>query len=65
LTSFRGLKTEELTSCDFYNYKQGEETLQEYMQHIIKMQAKASNVADLTVIEAATSGLRVGLAKTT
>jgi hypothetical protein len=61
LTSFRGLKIEELTSCDFHNYKQGEkETLQEYMQRIIKLWAKAQNVADLTVIEAATSGLRVG-----
>jgi hypothetical protein len=30
------------------------------MHHIIKMQAKAPNVADLTVIEAATNGLRIG-----
>jgi hypothetical protein len=61
LTSFRGLKAEELTSGDFHDCKQGEkETLHEYMQRIIKMQAKALNVADLTVIEAATSGLRVG-----
>ncbi|RLM60617.1 polyprotein [Panicum miliaceum] len=58
--SRRRLKTEELTSCDFHNCKQGKkETLQEYMKRIIKLQAKAPNVADLTVIEAATSGLRV------
>ncbi|RLM57795.1 uncharacterized protein C2845_PM18G05220 [Panicum miliaceum] len=44
LTSFRGLKMEELTSCDFHNCKQGEKaTLQEYMQCIIKMRAKAPN----------------------
>jgi hypothetical protein len=30
------------------------------MHRIIKMRAKAPNVADLTVIEAATSGLRIG-----
>jgi hypothetical protein len=61
VTSFRGLKMEELTSRDFHNCKQGErETLQEYMQRIIKLHAKALNVADLTIIEAATSGLRVG-----
>jgi hypothetical protein len=61
LTNFRGLKTEELASCDFHNCKQGEkETLQEYMQRIIKMQAKAQNVADLTIIKAATNGLQIG-----
>jgi hypothetical protein len=61
LTSFRGLKEEELTSCDFHNCKQAEgETLQEYMQHIIKMRARAPNVADLMVIEAAINGLHVG-----
>ncbi|RLM79135.1 uncharacterized protein C2845_PM12G14620 [Panicum miliaceum] len=52
LTSFLGLKTLELTSCNFHNCKQGEkETLQEYMQCIFKMRAKALNVADLTIIE--------------
>ncbi|RLN03863.1 uncharacterized protein C2845_PM13G12290 [Panicum miliaceum] len=35
LTSFRGLNTEELTSCDFHNCKQGQdELLQDYMQRI-------------------------------
>jgi hypothetical protein len=58
LTSFRQLKMEELTSCDFDNYKQGEkETLQEYMERIIKLRAKAPNVADLTIIEATIDGL--------
>ncbi|RLN16784.1 polyprotein [Panicum miliaceum] len=38
LTSFQGLKIEELTSCDFHNCKQGEkETLEEYMQRVIKL----------------------------
>ncbi|RLM65332.1 polyprotein [Panicum miliaceum] len=61
LTSFGGLKTEELTSCDFHNCKQGKkETLQEYMQRIIKMRSRAPNVADLTIIEAAIGGLHLG-----
>jgi hypothetical protein len=61
LTSFRGLKQEELTSCDFHSCKQGEkETLPEYMQRIIKMRARAANVVDLTVIEATIGGLHVG-----
>jgi hypothetical protein len=51
-----------LTSCDFHKYKQGEkETLQEYMQRIIKMRAKALNVDDLTVIEAAIRGCELGM----
>jgi hypothetical protein len=41
LTNFWGLRTEELTSCDFHNCKQGEkETLQEHMQRIIKLRAQ-------------------------
>lgn len=61
LTSFRGLKMEELMSYDFHNCKQGEkESLQEYMQRIIKLRAKALKVADLTIIKATIVGLRLG-----
>ncbi|RLN39011.1 retrotransposon protein [Panicum miliaceum] len=52
---------EELTPCGFHNCKQGDkEPLQEYMQCIIKMRARAPKVADLSVIKATINGLRIG-----
>jgi hypothetical protein len=51
--SWSQLRSKLLTNC-----KQHEkETLQEYMHIIIKLRAKAPNVADLTVIEAAIARL--------
>lgn len=61
LYSFHGLKPEELMSCDFHNCKQGEkETLHEYMQHFVKLCAKAPNVEEGNAIDVAIIGLRLG-----
>ncbi|RLN38591.1 retrotransposon protein [Panicum miliaceum] len=46
---------------DFHNCKQGnKEPLQGYRQRIIKMRAKAPNMADLSILEATINGRWIG-----
>ncbi|RLM98087.1 polyprotein [Panicum miliaceum] len=61
MLSFRGLRPEEPSSCDFHSCKQGDkETLQDYLQRIVKLRAWAPRVAKESVIDAAIMGLRMG-----
>ena len=60
-TSFRSIKPDELTSCDFHDIKQGDkETLQEYLQRVVKLRAKAPEVPAQSIIDAAIRGLTLG-----
>ena len=54
-------KPDEINSCDFHNLKQGGSTLQEYLHHLVKLRARAPDVAEKTIIDAVVAGLSLGL----
>ena len=43
--SFGAMRPDEVTSCDLHNLKQGNSTLQEYLERIIKLRAWTPEVA--------------------
>ena len=51
-SSFRAVMTDEVTSCDFHNLKQGSLTLQQYFECIIKLRARGPEVAEQSIINA-------------
>ena len=59
-TAFRAPKSEEVNSCDFHNLKQEGSTLQEYLHRLVRLRARAPDVAEKTIIEAAITGLSLG-----
>ena len=49
--SFRAVRPNEVTSCNFHNLKQGSMTLQEYLQSIMKLRVRGPDVADQSIID--------------
>ena len=61
LANFKGFTSESLTSMDLFQYKQNQgEALKDYFQKFVQMKAKAPNVPEDVVIEAAIKDLRIG-----
>jgi hypothetical protein len=62
LSSFKGMQVEELDSNDLVNMcVQGDkESLQDYMQRVVKLTARAPGVSESSTIDAIVGGLRVG-----
>ena len=58
--AFRAPKPEEVNSCAFHNLKQGGSSLQEYLHNLVKLRARAPNVDEKTIIDAAIVGLSLG-----
>jgi len=58
--SFRAVRPDEVTSCDFHDLRQGSMTLQEYLQSIMKLRARAPNVADQSIIDSVVKGINLG-----
>ena len=58
--SFRVVRSDEVTSCDFYNLKQGSMTLQEYLQSIMKLRIRGPDVADQSIIDSVVKGINLG-----
>ena len=58
--AFRAPKPEEVNSCAFHNLKQGGSSLQEYLHNLVKLRARAPNVDEKTIIDAAIAGLSLG-----
>jgi len=58
--SFRVVRSDEVTSCDFYNLKQGSMTLQEYLERIMKLCARGPDVANQSIIDAVVHGINLG-----
>ena len=60
LANFKGFISESLTSMDLFQYKQNQgEALKDYFQKFVQMKAKAPNVLEDVVIEAAIKGLPI------
>ena len=59
-SSFRAVKPDEVTSCDFHNLKQGSMTLQEYLQSLIKLRARGPDVTDQSIIDSVVNGISLG-----
>ena len=55
--AIRAPKPEEVNSCAFHNLKQGGSSLQEYLHNLVKLRARAPNVDEKTIIDAAIAGL--------
>jgi hypothetical protein len=62
LSSFKGMQVEELDSNDLVNMciQGGKESLQEYMNRVVKLTAHAPGVSESSTIGAIVRGLRVG-----
>ena len=61
LANFKGFTSESLTSMDLFQCKQNQgEALKDYFQKFVQMKAKAPNVPEDVVIEAAIKDLRIG-----
>ena len=58
--SFRAVRPDEVTSCDFHSLKQGSMTLQEYLQRIMKLRAREPNVADQSIIDSVVNRINLG-----
>ena len=58
--SFRAVRPDEVTSCNFHNLKQGSLTLQEYLECIIKLRTRGPDVAKQSIIDAAVRGRNLG-----
>ena len=41
---FQAVRPDEVTSCDFHDLRKGSMTLQEYLQSVMKLRARAPNV---------------------
>ena len=54
------MKPDEVTSCDFHDLRQGSMTLQEYLQSVMKLRARAPNVADQSIIDSVVKGINLG-----
>jgi len=59
-SSFRAVRPDEVTSCDFHNLKQGSMTLQEYLQSLIKLRARGPDVTDQSIIDSVVNGISLG-----
>jgi len=60
-TAFRSPKPEQVNSCAFHNLKQEESSLQEYLHSLVRLRARAPDVDEKTIIDAAIPGLSLGL----
>ena len=58
--AFRALKPEEVNSCDFHNLKQEGSTMQEYLHRLVRLRARAPDVAEKTIIYTTIAGLSLG-----
>ena len=58
--AFRASKPDEINSFDFHNLKQGGSTLQEYLHRLVRLRARAPDVAEKTIIDVAVAGLSLG-----
>ena len=58
--AFREVKLNEVTLCDFRNMKQGSSSLQEYLHRLVRLRARAPEVAERTIIDAAIQGMSLG-----
>ena len=58
--AFRAPKPKEINSCDFHNLKQEGSTLQEYLHRLVRLHARAPDVAEKTIIDEAIAGLSLG-----
>jgi len=47
-------------SCDFHNMKQGSSTLQEYLQRIVSLRARAPEESKQSIVDAANHGMNLG-----
>ena len=55
--AFRTPKPDKVNSCDFHNLKQEGSTLQEYLHRLVRLCARALEVAEKTIINATVAGL--------
>ena len=62
---FWAAKPDKVNSCDFHNLEQGGSTLQEYLHCLVRLRARAPDVAEKTIINAAVAGLSLGPTKST
>jgi len=60
-TVFWAAKPDKVNSCDFHNLEQGGSTLQEYLHCLVRLRARAPDVAEKTIINATVVGLSLGL----
>ena len=58
--SFRAVRPDEVTSCDFHDLRQRSMTLQEYLQSVMKLHSRAPNVADQSIIDSVVKGINLG-----
>ena len=58
-TCFRAVRPDEVTSCDFHDIKQGSLSLQEYLQRIVNLRARALEVAEQSIIDATVRSLNM------
>ena len=58
--AFREVKLNEVISCDFRNMKQGSSSLQEYLHRLVRLRARAPEVAERTIIDATIQRMSLG-----
>ena len=60
MCKFPRREADEVTSYDFHDLWQGSMTLQEYLQSVMKLRARAPNVADQSIIDSVVKGINLG-----